>query len=79
MIFRNLGSRLSSVLIMQATKMTYEEWMKRYNELPEERLRTEIDVKKVRSTNPGYCYIKAGWEPGPTVRGKRFLYAPAPR
>lgn len=76
MIFRNLGPDLSSDLIRAATERTYIEWALRYGELPTERLRTEIDVKKVRSTNPGYCYLMAGWELGPVKRGKRFLFAP---
>lgn len=76
MIFRNEGAGLSSDLIKEATERTYEEWIKRYGVLPEERLRTEIDVRKVKSRNPGFCYQAAGWERGPVVRGKRFLYAP---
>lgn len=76
MLFRNLGAGLSSELIREATERTYEEWVRRYGELPEERLRTEVDTRRVRSSNPGFCYIAAGWEPGPTKRGKRFLYAP---
>lgn len=67
---------MSSDLIRSATERTYEEWITRYGCLPEERLRTEIGVASIKSKNPGYCYIMAGWEPGPTVRGKRFLYAP---
>jgi len=43
---------------------TYEEWERRYGELPTEQLRTEIDVKRVRSTNPGFCYMMAGWMRG---------------
>lgn len=78
MIFRNLGAGLSSDLIIAATEMTYMEWARRYGEIPAERLRTEIDIRKVRSTNPGFCYMKAGWERGPQKRGKLFLYAPSP-
>lgn len=77
MLFRNLGAGLSSDLIREATDMTYREWLKRYGELPAERLRTEIGVKEIRSTNPGYCYMMAGWERGEAKRGKLFLYAPA--
>lgn len=76
MLFRNLGAGLSSELIQQATTRTYEEWERRYGTLPQERLRTEIDVRRVRSSNPGYCYLMAGWERGPLVRGKLYLYAP---
>jgi hypothetical protein len=76
MIFRNLGAGLSSDLICSATEKTYEEWVKRYGALPAERLRTEVDVKAVRSTNPGFCYIAAGWEKTQNKRGKLFLAAP---
>jgi hypothetical protein len=73
MLFRN---GLSSDLILSATERTYEEWLKRYGALPEERLRTEIDVRAVKSRNPGYCYKVAGWVPDRVVRGKLYLWAP---
>lgn len=76
MMFRNLGAGLSSELIREALGRTYREWEARYGALPDERMRTEIDVKAVKSQNPGYCYQMAGWEKGPIVRGKLFLYAP---
>lgn len=76
MVFRNLGAGLSSELIREATARTYEEWLKRYGELPTERLRTEIGVRQVRSKNPGACYQLAGWERGETRNGKLFFYAP---
>lgn len=77
MMFRNLGAGLSSDLITEATERTYEEWVKRYGALPTERLRTEIGLKQVRSTNPGCCYLKAGWIRDRVVRGKLYLWAPA--
>ena len=76
MMFRNLGAGLSSNLIADATEETYRQWRARYGELPPERLRTEIGVREVRSINPGYCYIRAGWERGDTRNGKLFLWAP---
>lgn len=76
MLFRNLGAGRSSDLIRSALVATYEHWIKRYGELPAERLRTEIEVKRVRSTNPGYCYKAAGWVPDRIVRGKLYLFAP---
>jgi len=76
MLFRNLGAGLSSDLIRSATLATYEGWVARYGSLPAIRLRTEIGVKAVKSANPGYCYLMAGWERGPTKRGKLHLYAP---
>ena len=78
MIFRNLGAGLSSILICEALALTYFHWAWRYGSLPLERLRSEIDVRRVRSTNPGFCYLMAGWERGETRNGKLFLWAPSP-
>ncbi len=76
MLFRNLGAGLSSELIASATLETYHHWTARYGALPPERLRTEIGIGAVRSTNPGFCYKKAGWIPDRVVRGKLYLWAP---
>lgn len=76
MMFRNLGAGLSSELIAKAVVVTLVEWCDRYGEAPAERLRTEVDVRAVRSTNPGCCYLKAGWERGEVRRGKLILWAP---
>jgi hypothetical protein len=78
MLFRNLGPHRSSELIRAALERTYQEWIRRYGELPTERLRTEIDVKAVRSSNPGYCYKIAGWEVDRRVGRKLYLWAPRP-
>jgi hypothetical protein len=75
-VFRNLGAGLSSELIREAVALTGREWKRRYGALPPERLRTEVDVTRVRSTNPGFCYIIAGWERGGVRRGTLFLHAP---
>lgn len=76
MMFRNLGKRLSSDLIRSAVRTTRTEWLNRYGEVPNLLIRTEIGIKNVRSRNPGYCYIKAGWTRDRTVRGKLYLYEP---
>lgn len=76
MVFRNLGAGLSSELIQSATLSTYVQWIIRYGALPAERLRTEIGIKEVKSTNPGFCYLKAGWVKDRIVRGKLYLWAP---
>jgi len=75
-VFRNLGTRISSLLIVEATKITRDYWPRVYGTEPMERLRTEVEISKVQSTNPGYCYICAGWERGPLRRGKLIMYAP---
>jgi hypothetical protein len=76
MMFRNLYAGVASELIRSAVQRTYEEWIRRYGALPPERLRTEVAVAKVKSRQPGRCYLLAGWELGPLRRGKLILYAP---
>lgn len=78
MLFRNLGPHLSSYLIQQATEATYRHWREKYGDLPPARLRTEVDIRAVKSRNPGYCYLMAGWEKDRRVRGKLYLNAPGP-
>lgn len=78
MMFRRLPGCpvVASELIKTATDATYLVWVERYGEIPSERLRTEIDIKAVRSTNPGCCYKLAGYVPDKVVRGKLYLFAP---
>jgi len=53
-VFRNEGNYLSSDLILEAEQLVWNAWSN-------ERLYTYIDPKKVKSSNPGYCFLKAGW------------------
>ena len=53
-VFRNEGNILSSDLITEAMTLAKERW-------PGERLFTFVDPLKVKSSNPGYCFIQAGW------------------
>lgn len=57
-IFRNESGHRSSDLIRFAVEATYGEW----GELPRDGLITYVDADKVRSTNPGFCFKKAGWK-----------------
>lgn len=52
--FRNESKKLSSDLIRQACKIANHVW-------PSERLYTYVNAKKVKSNNPGFCFIAAGW------------------
>jgi hypothetical protein len=54
-VFRNEGPYLSSELITEAEQLAWQRW-------PGERLYTYINAKKIKSTNPGYCFKKAGWK-----------------
>lgn len=55
-VFRNESpeSYLSSDLIREAMELAWQRW-------PGERLYTYVNAKKIRSTNPGFCFKAAGW------------------
>jgi hypothetical protein len=78
MVFRRMPdcSWRASDLITAALESTYRHWRDRYGELPTERLRTEIKIAAVKSRNPGYSYLCAGFERDRIVRGKLYLWAP---
>lgn len=80
MLFRRLPpcAEVASELIRVATALTYVFWTIRYGALPAERLRTEIKIDAVRSSNPGYCYKRAGYVKDRIVSGKLYLWAPLP-
>jgi len=65
-VFRNEGPYLSSLLIEEACRLAWQKW-------PGERLYTYVDARKIRSTNPGACFIKAGWTRLKTRTKKRGL------
>lgn len=56
-MFRNEGDHLSSELILEAVAAT--RW--KYGDPPELGMLTFVAADKIRSTNPGYCYLKAGF------------------
>jgi hypothetical protein len=53
-IFRNEGRLLSSDLILEAEQIAWQRW-------PGERLYTYVNPQGIKSSNPGYCFLKAGW------------------
>ena len=53
-VFRNESPHLSSELIRQADAIADRIW-------PGERHYTFVRPEAVRSANPGYCFIRAGW------------------
>jgi len=61
-VFRNEGKLLSSSLIKEAVSICRRRW-------PKERLYTYVNAKKIKSTNPGYCFLKAGWAKCGTTKG----------
>jgi hypothetical protein len=56
-LFRNEGQHLSSELILQAVAVTRWRWPTP----PAQGMITFVDSTKIRSSNPGYCYLKAGF------------------
>jgi hypothetical protein len=54
-IFRNEGDYRSSDMIREAVELARQRW-------PGKRLFTYVDPQKIRSTNPGMCFLKASWK-----------------
>lgn len=75
-MFRNLSSERSSDLIRDAVRMTVVEWHKRYGEVPNEMLQTEIKPSAVKSDIAGYCYRRAGWVKVDYRRGLLVMRCP---
>jgi hypothetical protein len=61
-VFRNEGSILSSDLIKEAVDLAKKRWKN-------QRFYTYVNAKKIKSTNPGYCFQKAGWKKCGTTKG----------
>jgi hypothetical protein len=53
-VFRNESRHQSSQLIRQADQIADVLW-------PNRRHYTYVDQKKIASTNPGFCFLAAGW------------------
>jgi hypothetical protein len=53
-VFRNEGAGLASDLIKSACQIAWGRW-------PDERLYTYVNPERVRSSNPGFCFLMAGW------------------
>lgn len=54
-VFRNEGTGLSSELILAAEEIAAARWPE------EQRYYTYINTREVKSRNPGYCFLMAGW------------------
>ena len=66
-VFRNESQHRSSELIRQADAIADQIW-------PDSRHYTYVDPGKIRSSNPGCCFIRAGWQRcGVTKSGKLIL------
>jgi len=65
-IFRNEGAGRSSDLIMAADVLADQRW-------PGERHYTYVNPRALRSTNPGYCFLMAGWRHCGITKRHRYL------
>ncbi len=65
-VFRNESPHRSSDLIRQADAVADFCW-------PGERHYTYVDQKKVRSSNPGFCFVAAGWRKWGVTKVHRLL------
>jgi hypothetical protein len=59
-MFRNEGPALSSTLIREAMVSTFDYWGGVGE--PVDGWVTWVDADEVASSNPGYCFQRAGWE-----------------
>ena len=69
--FRNEGTYQSSRLIRQADAIADLCW-------PGERHYTYVDPKHVRSCNPGFCFIMAGWQRCGFTKGGLLIFERLP-
>jgi hypothetical protein len=64
-VFRNEGPRLSSEWIIEAEDIAWQRW-------PGERLYTFVNPRRIQSSNPGWCFICAGWSPCGVTKWNRL-------
>lgn len=65
-VFRNESTEKSSDLILDADAIAWRQW-------PGVRLYTYVNSDKVKSTNPGCCFKKAGWRQCGITKVNRLL------
>lgn len=65
-VFRNESSTLSSELIAEAEALAWRRW-------PGERLYTYVNPRRIRSANPGCCFLKAGWKRCGVTKAKKLI------
>lgn len=66
-VFRNEQAGLASALICEADQMAWDRW-------PEEKRHyTYVNPRCVKSSNPGYCFIRAGWKKCGVTKWRKLL------
>jgi hypothetical protein len=71
-IFRNEGASLSSDLVVAADALADVRW-------PGERHYTYVNPRKVRSSNPGFCFIAAGWQRCGVTKWNKLIILERPK
>jgi hypothetical protein len=64
--FRNEGKTLSSILIEEAVAVAFEQW-------GPDRCYTFVTPRKLPGTNPGFCFLRAGWRRAGLSRKGRLI------
>jgi hypothetical protein len=70
-VFRNEGAGLSSDLIRRADDIADGRW-------PNERHYTYVNPRKIRGTNPGFCFLMAGWRRCGITKHRKLLILERP-
>lgn len=65
-VFRNESTHRSSDLIREAMRLGWDRW-------PRTRFYTYVNPRRVRSSNPGYCFKMAGWRPCGMTKTRKLL------
>lgn len=65
-VFRNETGILSSLLILDAETVAHRRW-------PGQRFYTYVNPRRIRSSNPGACFKKAGWRQCGTTKWNRLV------
>jgi len=78
-LFRNEGGGKSSDLIREAVALIWDKW----GWPPRDGLITAVGIAETASgrgkwSQPGQCFVKAGWKPIGEKNGKAWLQAPHP-
>lgn len=71
-VFRNEGTHKSSALVEQADAIADCIW-------PGSRHYTYVNAKAVRSSNPGYCFLRAGWRKCGQTKGGLLILEKEPQ
>lgn len=70
-VFRNEGNVLSSTLILEAEQLAIAKWT------DARMFFTFVNPQKIKSTNAGYCFKCADWQPAGVSKGGLLLLTKA--